>query len=139
MPLAGKSRDYIELEVHALSGGRRSCNPPSVRPPTPTSFAGASWTRRVQPKNWNASPTGVTWVTDRYHLDHKVIPACWTHHGAVVEELCALRTFWEACYQEDAAPSDPLAFHRDLTLALRSRRYFARLEAGIVRRGPLGG
>jgi hypothetical protein len=64
----------------------------------------------------------VSWVLGRYSLDHKVIPPCWDKHGAVVEELSALRTFWEACYQEDAAPTDPLAFHRDLTLALRRLR-----------------
>ncbi|MEV0283496.1 hypothetical protein AB0H36_05180 [Kribbella sp. NPDC050820] len=64
----------------------------------------------------------VDWATNRYSLDHKVIPPCWPEHGAVLEELSALRTFWEACYQDDAAPTDPLAFHRDLTLALRRLR-----------------
>ena len=64
----------------------------------------------------------VTWTTTRYNLDHKVIPPCWRHHGAVVEELSALRTFWESCYQHDSAPSEPLAFQRDLTLALRRLR-----------------
>ena len=64
----------------------------------------------------------VTWATTRYNLDHKVIPPCWPHHGAVVEELSALRTFWESSYQPDAGPSEPLAFHRDLTLALRRLR-----------------
>jgi hypothetical protein len=69
----------------------------------------------------------VDWVIDRYRLDHKVIPPCWPEHGALTEELSALRTFWEACYQEDAAPSDPLAFHRDLTLALRRLRDWSSL------------
>lgn len=64
----------------------------------------------------------VSWATTRYNLDHKVIPPCWHHHGAIVEELSALRTFWESCYQDDAASTDPLAFHRDLTLALRRLR-----------------
>jgi hypothetical protein len=66
--------------------------------------------------------TWVAWAITRYNLDHKVIPPCWPHHGAILEELSALRTFWEACYQDDAAPSDPLAFHRDLTLAIRRLR-----------------
>ncbi|MDX3002022.1 hypothetical protein PWY87_10105 [Kribbella solani] len=69
----------------------------------------------------------ITWATTRYSLDHKVIPPCWSHHGAIIEELSALRTFWEACYQADAAPSDPLAFHRDLTLALRRLRDWSSL------------
>lgn len=64
----------------------------------------------------------VNWAIHRYNLDHKTIPPCWPEHGALVEELSALRTLWEACYVEDAAPSDPLAFHRDLTLALRRLR-----------------
>jgi hypothetical protein len=34
----------------------------------------------------------VIWITERYGLDHKVIPPCWGHHGAIVEELSALRT-----------------------------------------------
>ncbi|GAA0597724.1 hypothetical protein GCM10009534_35120 [Kribbella sandramycini] len=64
----------------------------------------------------------VVWVAGRYNLDHKVVPPCWPEHGAVIEELSALRTFWESCYQDDAGPSEPLAFHRDLTLALRRLR-----------------
>jgi len=69
----------------------------------------------------------VDWVTSRYNLDHKVVPPCWAAHGAVVEELSALRTLWEACFQEDAAASDPVAFHRDLTLALRRLREWTSL------------
>jgi hypothetical protein len=64
----------------------------------------------------------VEWFTTRYRLDHKVVPPCWHQHGAITEELSALRTFWESCYLEDAAPSDPLAFHRDLEHALRRLR-----------------
>lgn len=66
--------------------------------------------------------TWVDWAIDRYRLDHKVIPPCWSNHGALVEELSALRTFWEACYLADASPSDPMSFHRDLTLAQRRLR-----------------
>jgi hypothetical protein len=69
----------------------------------------------------------VTWITDRYGLDHKVIPPCWKNHGAVLEELSALRTFWESSYQDDAGPSEPLAFHRDLTLAVRRLREWTSL------------
>jgi hypothetical protein len=64
----------------------------------------------------------VTWIIQRYRLDHKVIPPCWSHHGALVEELSALHTYWQACYLEDASPSDPLGFHRDLDLAQRRLR-----------------
>ncbi len=64
----------------------------------------------------------VTWASGRYNLDHKVIPPCWPAHGAVVEELSALRTLWESCYQVDSGPTEPIAFHRDLTLAVRRLR-----------------
>jgi len=64
----------------------------------------------------------ISWIAARYGLDHKVIPACWAKHGALVEELSALRTFWESCFQDDSGPSEPLAFHRDFTLALRRLR-----------------
>ncbi len=49
----------------------------------------------------------VDWLTNRYNLDHKLIPPCWSQHGALVEELSALRTLWEASYLEDANPSAP--------------------------------
>ncbi|MEV6413633.1 hypothetical protein [Kribbella sp. NPDC051718] len=34
---------------------------------------------------------------------------CWRDldDATTTEELSALRTFWESCYLEDAAPSDP--------------------------------
>jgi hypothetical protein len=64
----------------------------------------------------------VNWATIRYNLDHKVVPPCWPEHGSCVEELSALRTLWEHCYQDDAAPTDPIAFQRDLTLAVRRLR-----------------
>ncbi|TCO41028.1 hypothetical protein EV646_116119 [Kribbella antiqua] len=69
----------------------------------------------------------VAWVIHRYRVDHKTIPPCWPEHGALVEELSALRTYWESCYQDDANPADPLAFHRDLTLTLRRLRDWSSL------------
>ncbi|TDO30213.1 hypothetical protein EV643_13912 [Kribbella sp. VKM Ac-2527] len=67
-------------------------------------------------RNW------VDWLHTRYRLDHKVFPPCWSEHGSLVEELSALRTLWEACYLDDASPSDPITFHRDLEPAMRRLR-----------------
>jgi hypothetical protein len=64
----------------------------------------------------------VGWFLERYRLDHKIVPPCWSKHGALIEELSALRTFWEACYLEDASPSDPVGFHCELDSALRRLR-----------------
>ena len=79
----------------------------------------------------------VEWLTNRYNLDHKLIPPCWPEHGALVEELSALRTLWEASYLEDAAPSSPLAFHRELDLALRRlREWTSRLGCSRTEHRP---
>jgi hypothetical protein len=64
----------------------------------------------------------VDWASARYQLDYKTIPACWSQHGSLVEELSALRTLWLGCFEEDSAPSDPITFHRELEGALRRLR-----------------
>lgn len=64
----------------------------------------------------------VRWICVRYCLDHKTIPPCWSDHGALTEELSALRTLWELCYLGDAAPADPATFHRELDSTLRRLR-----------------
>ena len=77
------------------------------------------------------------WIINRYNLDHKLIPPCWPEHGALVEELSALRTLWEASYLEDANPSGPLAFHRDLDLAFRRlREWTSRLGCSRTEHRP---
>ncbi|MEU4295330.1 hypothetical protein AB0E63_44525 [Kribbella sp. NPDC026596] len=79
----------------------------------------------------------VDWLTRRYNIDHKLVPPCWPHHGALVEELSALRTLWEASYLEDAAPSSPLAFHRELDLAVRRlREWTSRLGCSRTEHRP---
>ena len=55
----------------------------------------------------------VTWLTDRYQLDHRVIPPCWTEHGALLEELSALRSSWLHSYQGSATGDAPLNWHAD--------------------------
>lgn len=55
----------------------------------------------------------VHWLADRYGLDHRTIPPCWTDHGALVEELSALRTGWVTAFAADARGDDPLRWHSD--------------------------
>ena len=55
-----------------------------------------------------------TWVTKlvaRYDLDRRTIPACWREHGALIEELSALRTAWLSSYALTAPGNAPLAWH----------------------------
>lgn len=67
----------------------------------------------------------VEWLVGRYSLDHRTIPPCWHKHGALVEELSALHSLWQACYHSDAAPADPANFHQHLNLALMRLRDWA--------------
>jgi hypothetical protein len=67
----------------------------------------------------------VEWLVSRYSLDHRTIPPCWHQHGALVEELSALRTLWQACYNSDASLADPANFHQHLNLALMRLRDWA--------------
>ena len=61
----------------------------------------------------------VGWLVDRYDLS-QVIPTCWRNHGALVEELSALRLAWQAAYETaEADPGQPLQWHVGLDLALR--------------------
>lgn len=55
----------------------------------------------------------VAWIVDRYALDHRVIPACWDNHGALIEELSALRTAWIAAFCVTARPEAPLEWHQN--------------------------
>jgi hypothetical protein len=64
----------------------------------------------------------IGWLVARYSLDHRTIPPCWQHHGAIIEELSALRSLWHACYGPDASPADPTNFHQRLGLAMQRLR-----------------
>lgn len=55
--------------------------------------------------------TWVDWLTNRYQLDQRTIPPCWTNHGELVEELSALRTAWLSSYALTAPGGAPLAWH----------------------------
>jgi hypothetical protein len=71
----------------------------------------------------------LAWLVNRYSLDHRTIPPCWHHHGALIEELSALRSLWQTCFRADASPADPLTFHEHLNLALaRLRDWTARRD-----------
>lgn len=56
----------------------------------------------------NALGGWVSWVTRRYALDQRIVPPCWHRHGALVEELSALRTGWQAAYSPTAPGNAPL-------------------------------
>lgn len=59
----------------------------------------------------------VNWVVDRYALDHRTIPPCWDEHGALVEELSALRVAWLAAFGITGRPEAPLDWQNNFAVA----------------------
>lgn len=60
---------------------------------------------------WTALTRWVDWLIDRYRLD-EAIPDCWYRHGAIVDELDALRAAWTAAYLDpQARPVDASIWH----------------------------
>jgi hypothetical protein len=59
----------------------------------------------------------VDWLTGRYGLDHRTVPACWAEHGGLVEELSALHDVWVASYDQTATPLAPLGWHANFAAA----------------------
>jgi hypothetical protein len=69
----------------------------------------------------------VDWLVQRYALDHRTIPPCWSEHGALVEELSALRTGWLAAFAMTSRPEAPLEWHHHFGAArLRLTAWSAR-------------
>lgn len=71
-------------------------------------------------EQWRLLTSWIDWLRDRYQL-HESVPACWYAHGAMVEELSALRSAWITAYLDpQASPGDPAIWH-DLLERTRSR------------------
>lgn len=66
-------------------------------------------------------------LTRRYALDHRVVPPCWPEHGALLEELSALRTGWLTTYSAMSTGDAPLRWHAEFATArLRLANWVAR-------------
>lgn len=59
----------------------------------------------------------VNLTVERYALDHRTIPPCWDEHGALVEELSALRVAWFSAYGITGRPEAPLEWHTHFAAA----------------------
>lgn len=53
----------------------------------------------------------VTWLVERYRLDHRVVPPCWTQHPELIEELSALQLAWQGAFSTSAVSDAPLNWH----------------------------
>jgi hypothetical protein len=76
---------------------------------------------------WQSLTGWVDWLLDRFHLND-TLPDCWYRHGAMVDELDALRAAWTAAYLDPRARPDEPAhwlelFDRALTRLRAWDRY----------------
>lgn len=87
---------------------------------------------RLAPWRWQSLEAGqartawaeligfVDWLVERYRLEESV-PPCWYRHGALVEELSALRLAWLGAYTAGLCkPTDAAVWH-DLLARVRVR------------------
>jgi hypothetical protein len=88
---------------------------PEVFPSLPVCWATLTATETHE--EHEALADWVAWLVDRYALDHRTVPPCWDKHGALVEELSALRTAWLAAYAITGRPEAPLEWHAHFALA----------------------
>jgi hypothetical protein len=83
---------------------------------TPSPGAAHVWhalTATEASRAWTQLGEWVDWLVARYALDD-TLPGCWYAHGALVDELDALRAAWTAAYLDPAArPTEP-AYWLDL-------------------------
>ena len=78
---------------------------------------------------WQGLDMWIRWCVRRYGLDHRTIPPCWYWHGALVEELSALRTGWQAAYAPTAPGNAPLEWHAMFSMSRQ------RLQDWVARSG----
>jgi hypothetical protein len=62
---------------------------------------------------WDTLTGWVDWLADRYALED-TLPGCWYRHGAMVDELDALRAAWTAAYLDPQARPNDAAFWHEL-------------------------
>src|SRR5688572_17783431 len=72
---------------------------------------------RQDPDNDPKLTKWVTWLIERYELGD-VLPACWAQHGAIVEELDALRIGWIDLVDQGSGDLGPAQWHDYLHRAL---------------------
>lgn len=71
-------------------------------------------------EQWQLLTDWTDWLRDRYQL-HETLPACWFAHGAMVEELTALRSAWTGAFLSPNASSAEPALWHDLLDRVRHR------------------
>jgi hypothetical protein len=118
---ADSSELELELLLDPRFGGEETPPPPdrdenlSDRDPSSEAIGGAAINWRnlpdeLAPEVWLKLREWVEWICDRYTVPEEVVPACWWRHGAIVEDLSALKTAWAASYDTTDAGYGPIGF-----------------------------
>ena len=69
----------------------------------------------------------IDWLTDRYPLDHRVVPDCWAEHSELIEEFSALHLAWQVAYASTSSADSALTWHERFAVArLRIGEWVAR-------------
>ena len=77
-------------------------------------------------ERWGLLVDWTNWLRERYQL-HERVPSCWYTHGALIEELTALRTAWiGAVLDPQARLDDPTRWHELLERTLDRIRQWDR-------------
>ena len=84
-------------------------------PPLPVCWP--ALTPKERSEQFQALADWINWLTACYTLDQRVIPACWSKHTALIEELSALRTAWLSAFAATAPGSAPLEWHSHFSTA----------------------
>jgi hypothetical protein len=71
----------------------------------------AALSQSAAAEQWQLLIEWTGWLRDRYQL-HETLPACWFAHGAMVEELTALRSAWTGTFlSPNAFPAESALWH----------------------------
>src|SRR4051794_5053189 len=107
---------WLESRIDALEPG----------PPRPGRHCG----RHLRPQGaeplWRDLFGWMDWIVNRYEL-HDQIPACWYHHGPLIEEFTALLAAWNSAYLEpEVRGTEAAAWHDSLARVLARVREWDR-------------
>lgn len=86
-----------------------------IGPPTPVVWS--AFTPADQELLLEDLDLWVTWLAERYRLDHRVVPPCWSQHGELIEELSALQLAWQGAFSASAVADAPLNWHERFAIA----------------------
>lgn len=86
---------------------------------------------------WATLRSFVDWLIVRYDISEATIPRCWWQHGAVVEELSALRSAWDVSTDPDLDGGlGPIGWHERFHLVQSRLREWYNRECVSGHRPP---